>query len=44
MYGYGGPVKHFWRAGWNCFDFFIVVVGMVMMTGQVRRSLILTFT
>ena len=33
MYGYGGPVRAFWRNGWNVFDFFIVVVGVVLMTG-----------
>ena len=35
MYGYGGPVRQFWKSGWNCFDFFIVCVGMIMMTGLV---------
>jgi len=33
MYGYGGPVRAFWRNGWNVFDFLIVVVGVVLMTG-----------
>ena len=33
MYGYGGPVCEFWRSPWNCFDFFIVTVGCVLMSG-----------
>jgi len=33
MYGYGGPVRQFWRSGWNVFDFVIVSIGVVLMTG-----------
>jgi hypothetical protein len=34
MYGYGGPVRAFWRDGWNVFDFIIVVVGIALMSGD----------
>ncbi len=34
MYGYGGPVRTFWGSGWNVFDFVIVSVGVVLMTGM----------
>ena len=33
MYGYGGPTKEFWSSPWNCFDFVIVAVGVVLMSG-----------
>jgi len=33
MYGRGGPFKPFWSSGWNVFDFIIVSVGVVLMTG-----------
>jgi len=33
MYGFGGPVRQFWRSGWNVFDFIIVSVGVILMTG-----------
>jgi hypothetical protein len=31
MYSYGGPVKAFWRSGWNVFDTIIVTVGVLTM-------------
>jgi len=31
MYGYGGPVRAFFKNGWNCFDSFIVFTGMLLM-------------
>ena len=33
MYGYGGPVCKFWASPWNCFDFFIVTVSVVLLMG-----------
>lgn len=33
LYQYAGPRKRFWRSAWNCFDFFIVTVGVVLMIG-----------
>jgi hypothetical protein len=32
MYGYGFG-KRFWHSGWNVFDFIIVAVGILLMTG-----------
>ena len=32
LYGYGGPVCAFWKSPWNVFDFFIVTVGVLLMT------------
>jgi hypothetical protein len=31
MWSYGGPVKHFWKSGWNVFDTIIVSVGVLTM-------------
>lgn len=31
MWGYGGPVKKFWKSGWNVFDTIIVTVGILTM-------------
>jgi len=33
MYGAGGPFKPFWGSPWNVFDFIIVLVGVVLMSG-----------
>lgn len=33
MYGYGGPVLAFWSDAWNVFDFIIVTVGVVFVSG-----------
>ena len=35
IWGCGGPLRRFWASGWNCFDFFIVTVGVVFMTGAI---------
>lgn len=34
MYQYAGPRKRFWKSMWNCFDTFIVAVGVILMIGQ----------
>ena len=39
MYGYGGPVRAFWRSAWNVFDFIIVVVGIALMSGDLPPPL-----
>ena len=39
MYGYGGPVRAFWRDAWNVFDFIIVVVGIALMSGDLPPPL-----
>ena len=31
MYSVGGPFATFWNSGWNCFDTFIVSVGLLFM-------------
>jgi hypothetical protein len=35
IYGSGGPFRRFWSSGWNVFDFFIVVIGVIFMTGAI---------
>ena len=35
MYGYGGPVRKFWASPWNCFDFFIVSVSVILLAGVI---------
>ena len=35
MWSMGGPYKSFWNSGWNCFDFFVVFVGVMLMSGAV---------
>lgn len=35
MYGYGGPVLAFWKSPWNVFDFLIVAVGVLLISGVV---------
>uniref|UniRef100_A0A7S2BAX5 EF-hand domain-containing protein n=2 Tax=Haptolina brevifila TaxID=156173 RepID=A0A7S2BAX5_9EUKA len=39
MYSCGGPFLPFWRSGWNCFDFVIVMIGMILMGGNLPASL-----
>ena len=34
----GGPYKKFWCSGWNIFDFIVVLVGLMLMTGFVPPS------
>jgi hypothetical protein len=34
----GGPYKKFWGSGWNVFDFVVVAVGVVFMTGALAPS------
>ena len=31
----GGPYKKFWSSGWNIFDFIVVAVGLLLMSGVV---------
>jgi len=33
IYSCGGPLWNFWKVPWNVFDFVIVAVGVVLMTG-----------
>ena len=35
MWSCGGPYKKFWASGWNRFDFIVVAVGVLLMTGIV---------
>lgn len=35
IWGSGGPFQRFWASGWNRFDFFIVAVGVIFMTGAI---------
>jgi len=39
MWGYGGPVREFWKSGWNCFDSLIVLVGNLTMIGALGPPL-----
>ena len=34
MYAAGGPFWPFWNSAWNVFDFIIVTVGVILMTGM----------
>ena len=34
----GGPYRKFWSSGWNCFDFTVVFVGLVMLSGLIHPS------
>jgi len=35
----GGPFFPFWRSGWNVFDFFIVMIGMILLGDSLPKSL-----